>query len=731
METLQRWGGVECTVNRTRTGYRDQIRSSGHHDRIGDLDLFAELGFTAIRYPVLWERAMTGSGEPDWSWTDARLDRLRSLGIRPIAGLVHHGSGPPHVDLLDDGFAIGLGDYAGQVAERYPWIDDWTPVNEPLTTARFSALYGHWYPHARDEGAFWRALVNQVDGTRLAMRAIRRVNPMARLIQTDDLGRTYATVPLAEQAAFDNLRRWAGWDLLFGRVTRHHPLWRRIVRFGLEDRIARIADDPCPPDVLGVNHYLTSDRFLDHRTDRYPPSTHGGNGRIAFADVEAIRVLDPPPAGLTGALREAWQRYGTPLAVTEVHNGCTREEQLRWAAGAWDDCVALRGQGIDIRAVTAWSLLGSHGWDTLLTAPGSYEPGIFDVSAGTPRPTALARLWRGLPTGCDRHPVAKLPGWWLRPDRLLYPPLSHPAPRPASEHHPSGPPLLICGAGGTLGRAFARACDRRGIAWIGTGRDTIDLERPATIAATLDHLRPWAVINATGRVRVDDAEDDEAACFAVNATGTIALAQACAERAMPSLHFSSDLVFDGRAQRPYVESDRPAPRNAYGRSKAAMERGCAGLPGVLIARTAAFFSPDDRYNFAVAVTDALAAGRPFRAAADQVVSPTYVPALVDTALDLLIDGMEGIVHLAGSDAVSWAAFARRLAVATGHDPSMIDAVPGRALELKADRPAHVALASTRVAGLLSLDVAIDRFLAGRAEAPAAARTGLQRACCAG
>ena len=52
---------------------------------------------------------------------------------------------------------------AGAAAERYPWIEDWTPVNEPLTTARFSALYGHWYPHAQDEHAFWLALLNQID----------------------------------------------------------------------------------------------------------------------------------------------------------------------------------------------------------------------------------------------------------------------------------------------------------------------------------------------------------------------------------------------------------------------------------------------------------------------------------------------------------------------------------------------------------------------------------------
>jgi dTDP-4-dehydrorhamnose reductase len=396
---LELWGGVECTVNRVGDRYRDQLRLSGHHERAGDLESFADLGIAALRYPVLWERTRPDPGRAaDWRWPDARLHRLRALEVRPIVGLVHHGSGPRHTHLLDDGFAPGLADHAGAVAARYPWIEDWTPVNEPLTTARFSALYGHWYPHATDERAFWLALLNQIDATRLAMAAIRRVTPTARLIATDDLGKTVATAPLAAQAEHDNQRRWAGWDLLFGRVDRHHPLFDPLDRLGLGDRLRRIADDPCPPDIVGVNHYLTSDRFLDHRLDRYPEHLHGSNGCEAYADTEAVRVLDPSPAGMAGALREAWARYRTPIALTEVHNGSTREEQLRWAAEAWDAAVALRAEGADVRAVTAWALLGSHGWDTLLTGDGTYETGVFDVGDGTPRPTALAALWRGLPT---------------------------------------------------------------------------------------------------------------------------------------------------------------------------------------------------------------------------------------------------------------------------------------------------------------------------------------------
>ena len=412
VDALELWGGLECTINRVGDAYRDQFALGGHRERIEDLDRVATLGLKALRYPVHWERvAPDRPGAYDWAWVDARLERLRALRLPVIAGLVHHGSGPAYTDLLDDDFPRLLADYAGAVAARYPWIGRWTPVNEPTTTARFSALYGHWYPHARDEGAFWRALVNQVDATRLAMRAIRRAIPQAKLVQTDDLGRSYGTAAMRDQVAFDNQRRWAGWDLLCGRVTRAHPLWARLAGHGLAERLAVLADDPCPPDVLGVNHYLTSDRFLDHRVARYPAPVHGGNARQRYADVEAVRVLSPGAAGLEGAVREAWARYGIPIAVTEVHLGCTREEQMRWMAEGWATAQRLRGEGVAVVAVTSWALLGSRDWNTLLTAPGVYEPGAFDTRTEPPRETALAPLLRALASGAPLPEAARGPGW--------------------------------------------------------------------------------------------------------------------------------------------------------------------------------------------------------------------------------------------------------------------------------------------------------------------------------
>lgn len=713
MIDLELWAGAECTVNRVGDEFRDQLILTGHDRRPSDIELLPDLGVKALRFPVLWERVSPDQhSAPDWDWSDRGLNLLRALQLRPIIGLVHHGSGPRHTSLLDDSFVDGLAAHALATARRYPWVTDWTPVNEPLTTARFSALYGYWYPHARDEAAFWTALLTQVEATRAAMEAIRSVNPSARLIQTDDLGRTYATSALADQAGFDNARRWMGWDLLCGRVDPGHDLWKRLCDHGLEARLRSLADQPCVPDMLGINHYLTSDRFLDHRLQRYPPRTHGSNATRAFADVEAVRVLDPPAAGLRGALQEAWHRYGLPLAVTEVHNGCSREEQLRWFTEAWSTADELRSQGTDVRAVTAWALYGSSGWNTLLTAPGLYESGAYDVRSGAPRPTAMAQLMRALTTNRTLPPAAEGLGWWHRPSRLHHPVVSRPAPM--SAHSPPARPgarlVLILGATGTLGQALARACARRGLAYHLSGRAELDLLDPASIAATLDRHRPWAVMNAAGWVRVDEAEDNDTACMRINAGGALAVAHACTTRAIPTVNFSTDLVFGDACLSVYRESDVPAPLNIYGKSKWRMEQALANLSGQhLIVRTAAFFSPWDRYNFAVAVVDRLRRKERFAAAKDSFVSPTYVPHLCEATLDLLIDEAAGLWHLSNEEAVSWAQFAVRISRACGLDESLIDFVCSGDLGWKASRPRASPLASEKGALMPSLSQAVQQF----------------------
>lgn len=730
------WGGVECTVARIGERYVDQLRTTGHHDRLSDLDDFAALGLTAMRYPVLWERIAPESPRRcDWSWTDQRLARLRDLGIRPILSLVHHGSGPRYTNLADPHFARGLGEFAARVAERYPWVQDYTPVNEPLTTARFSGLYGHWYPHARDPALFLRLLLNQLDGTRQAMYAIRQIMPAARLIQTEDLGYVWSTQALRYQADFENERRWLTWDVLTGRVAPGHPLRDYLIAHGVgEQELESWCGEPCTPNILGINHYLSSERFLDKRLDLYEPGRHGGNGRDRYTDVEAVRVLVAGCAGPQTLLHQAWERYHMPLAVTEVHNGCSREEQMRWFAEVWHGVLELQREGVDIRAVTAWALAGCTDWDSLLTCEaGHYEPGVFDVRGSKLRATGMAGLIRDLGHvgRCD-HPVLDTPGWWYRDERLRYPPV--PAQltsivrvrRPATVSHTGKRRvLLIVGARGTLGQAIVRGCVARGLSYQCPGRESLDIADSKSVSAVLAGVKPWAVINAAGCVDLELAEKDATRCWRDNHDGPGILATLCADHGIPLVTFSSDLVFDGDKGVPYLEGDRVAPLSVYGQSKAAAEQiVLARHPQSLVIRTSAFFGPWDRYNFATRTLASLQAGADVFAVDGVLVSPTYLPDLVYHALDLLIDGESGIWHLANRGSTTWFEFAGEIAAAWGGNRDLVQAVSPAEAGWIAPRPVNSALASERCDLMPGLDYAVDRFVDALRNTSHAARTEL-------
>lgn len=424
MQPLEMWGGIECTVVRIGDTWRDQVRETGHHEHPDDLARIAELGIRTLRYPVLWERCHPGQpGSCGWAWHDQRLESLRQLGISPVVGLLHHGMGPVGTGLLELGFAEGLAAHAGQAAERYPFVQWWAPVNEPLTTARFACLYGHWHPHEHDEGAFLRATVAQCRAVLLSMRAIRAHSPHAKFVQTENLGYSFSTPQLQGQAEYENERRWLSLDLLCGRVDRSHPWRTHLVAQGVAARdLDELATGEATPDMIGINHYVTSDRFLDHRLHRYPAHLHGGNGHTAYVDTEAARIdLPIEESGWVMALRNTWQRYGMPIAITEAHLGCNDpHEQVRWLMEAWGAALSMRAEKADIRAVTAWALLGLVDWDTMLRERnGRFEPGALPARNGILRSTLLSQAIASLAKGDQfTHPSLLKLGWWQRDDRV-------------------------------------------------------------------------------------------------------------------------------------------------------------------------------------------------------------------------------------------------------------------------------------------------------------------------
>jgi dTDP-4-dehydrorhamnose reductase len=153
-------------------------------------------------------------------------------------------------------------------------------------------------------------------------------------------------------------------------------------------------------------------------------------------------------------------------------------------------------------------------------------------------------------------------------------------------------------------------------------------------------------------------------------SGPELLARRCQSAGVPLAIYSSDLVFDGASPTAATRSRTPrAAERLRAQQGGSGARVLATEADVLVIRTAAFFSPHDRHNFAVHAVDALRERRSFAAPADCVVSPTYVPDLVNATLDLLIDRETGVWHLANEGATSWAEFGRKVAQATELDPT--------------------------------------------------------------
>ena len=286
---LELWGGVECTVNRVGDRYFDQL------DALGSRRARRTTSTGSPR--SAFARCATrccGSG-----WRPDGLAPCRLALERRAAGAAARARHPAdrrpraprqrsarHRRCSIRGFPAGLaGLRRARSRERYPWVDDFTPVNEPLTTARFS-------------GAL-RALVSARHATTASSSArcsprcaarCWRCGPSARSRRTRGWSRPRTAAPRSarrrsrDQAEFENQRRWL--DLrsaVRARSSAGHPLWRVADRGAASPRrsSAVFAGEPCPPDVVGLNYYLTSDRFLDERLDRYPPRRHGGNGRTA------------------------------------------------------------------------------------------------------------------------------------------------------------------------------------------------------------------------------------------------------------------------------------------------------------------------------------------------------------------------------------------------------------------------------------------------------------------
>jgi len=267
--------------------------------------------------------------------------------------------------------------------------------------------------------------------------------------------------------------------------------------------------------------------------------------------------------------------------------------------------------------------------------------------------------------------------------------------------------LLVFGQTGQVATELARQATPD-IAITCLGRDRADLSDPAACAAAIAASDADVVINAAAYTAVDRAESDEALATTVNGTAPGAMAQACAARAIPFLHVSTDYVFDGSGTRPWQPHDPTGPLGAYGRSKLAGEDAvrAAGGPHAIL-RTSWVFSAHGA-NFVKTMLRLGAERAKLTIVADQIGGPTSAADIAAALLTMARafhagHGTSGTYHFSGAPDVSWADFAREI-FAQASLTCLVEDIPTSAYPTPARRPSN----SRMDCAALTRDFAIER-----------------------
>ncbi len=210
--------------------------------------------------------------------------------------------------------------------------------------------------------------------------------------------------------------------------------------------------------------------------------------------------------------------------------------------------------------------------------------------------------------------------------------------------------ILIAGAGGQLGRVLAVSLAGHDV--FALGHPALDITDVNSVAQTVESLSPDLIINAAAFNDVDAAEKRRAHAYQINALGPRNLGIVSARAGIPIVHFSTDYVFDGTSDRPYIENDLPNPLSVYGESKLQGEMQVAEANHRhYVVRTSWLYHHESR-NFLTRMREIAIASGKLRIVHDQYSSPTYVPHLARAVAELIESRRYGIWHLAGRGVAS-------------------------------------------------------------------------------
>jgi dTDP-4-dehydrorhamnose reductase len=256
---------------------------------------------------------------------------------------------------------------------------------------------------------------------------------------------------------------------------------------------------------------------------------------------------------------------------------------------------------------------------------------------------------------------------------------------------------LIVGANGQLGKSLADVLQTHQIEFVAIGKDQLDITDDEQVGETIAQYQPSVIVNAAAWTKVDDAEDNEAAAYAVNCVGARNIAQVALTCGAQMIHISTDYVFDGSALSPIDETEPGTPIGAYGRTKWAGEQAVREvLPNdSLIVRTAWLYSQFGA-NFARTMTRRALGDQPVRVVNDQYGQPTLTSDLAEHLVKLVEHSVPaGTYHGTNSDQATWFEFAREIYALVGSDPGLVTPVPATEYPTRAVRPKYSVLSHTR------------------------------------
>jgi beta-glucosidase/6-phospho-beta-glucosidase/beta-galactosidase len=344
----------------------DEMEKAGHYKMWReDLHLVKEMGIEFLRYGPPYYITHTGPGQYDWSFTDETFTKLKEFNIVPIVDLCHFGVPDWIENLQNSDWAVYFAEYAGAFARRFPYLQFYTPVNEILIAATFSALFGWWNERLTTHKAFVNALKNLLKANMLAMQAILKVQPRAVFVQSETTEYFHAEEPTencSQQAAFLNNKRYLSFDLTYG----HHVsagMYNYLIDNGMNRKeyewfleAARTVRRHC---IMGNDYYVTNEHMV------HADGSTSDAGEIF---------------GYYAITHQYFNRYRLPVMHTETN--IAEPHAVAWLQKEWANVHRLKQDGVPIVGFTWYSLIDQVDWDTSLRENNntSNKLGLFDMN---------------------------------------------------------------------------------------------------------------------------------------------------------------------------------------------------------------------------------------------------------------------------------------------------------------------------------------------------------------